>query len=129
MPPEVLFRGLRVRMSIVTGTADAVRLHSVTQRNEYLGEVLQRVQALTEAPRGGQVGCLCLWFGSKGRAEGLAGRAALCLWFWGPGNGKGAGSCHATGPWNTWKRMLVPASTLMFLALTAAEAVTAACVS
>jgi hypothetical protein len=52
---DVLFRGLRVRMSIATGGIDAVRLHSVTQRAEYVGEVLRKVQAVGETPQGGQV--------------------------------------------------------------------------
>lgn len=52
---DVLFRGLRVRMSVATGGIDAVRLHSVTQRAEYVGEVLRKVQAVGETPQGGQV--------------------------------------------------------------------------
>jgi hypothetical protein len=57
---DVLFRGLRVRMSIATGGIDAVRLHSVTQRAEYVGEVLRKVQAVGETPQGGQVRVVCL---------------------------------------------------------------------
>lgn len=53
---DVLFRGLRVRMSVATGGIDAVRMHSVTQRAEYVGEVLRKVQAVGETPQGGQVG-------------------------------------------------------------------------
>lgn len=52
---DVLFRGLRVRMSVATGSVDMVRLHSVTQRAEYVGEVLRKVQAVGETPQGGQV--------------------------------------------------------------------------
>jgi plasmid stabilization system protein ParE len=51
----VLFRGLRARMSIATGGVDSIRLHSVTQRAEYVGEVLRKVQAVGETPHGGQV--------------------------------------------------------------------------
>jgi hypothetical protein len=59
---NVLFRGLRVRMSVATGGVDFVRLHSVTQRAEYVGEVLRKVQAVGETPQGGQVGTICSWF-------------------------------------------------------------------
>lgn len=52
---SILFRGLRVRMSIATGGVESVRLHSVTQRAEYVGEVLRKVQAVGETPQGGQV--------------------------------------------------------------------------
>jgi uncharacterized membrane protein YgcG len=52
---DVLFRGLRVRMSVATGSVEAVRLHSVTHRAEYVGEVLRMVQAVGETPQGGQV--------------------------------------------------------------------------
>eukprot|EP00775_Hariotina_reticulata_P002698 gene2698-2998_t len=52
---NVLFRGLRVRMSAATGGVDFVRLHSVTQRAEYVGDVLRKVQAVGETPQGGQV--------------------------------------------------------------------------
>jgi hypothetical protein len=55
----VLFRGLRVRMSIATGGVDSIRMHSVTQRAEYVGEVLRKVQAVGETPHGGQVGRCC----------------------------------------------------------------------
>jgi hypothetical protein len=53
---QVLFRGFRVRMSVATGYVDSVRLHSVTKRAEYAGDVLKKVQAVAEAPHGGQVG-------------------------------------------------------------------------
>jgi hypothetical protein len=52
---QVLFRGMRVRMSVATGYVDSVRVHSVTKRREYTGDVLNKVQALGEAPHGGQV--------------------------------------------------------------------------
>ncbi len=55
VPPDSLFRGLRVRMSLATGSADAIRFHTITQRAEYVGDVLKRVQAVSEAPHGGQV--------------------------------------------------------------------------
>lgn len=42
-------------MSVATGGVDSVRLHSVTQRAEYVGEVLRKVQAVGETPQGGQV--------------------------------------------------------------------------
>ena len=53
---QVLFRGMRVRMSVATGYVDTVRVHSVTKRREYQGDVLKKVQAVGEAPHGGQVG-------------------------------------------------------------------------
>jgi hypothetical protein len=53
---SLLFRGLRVRMSVATGLVDTVRMHSITQRAEYTGDVLKKVQAVAEAPHGGQVG-------------------------------------------------------------------------
>jgi hypothetical protein len=56
VPLGALFRGLRVRMSLATGRAEDVRLHTVTQRHEYGGSVLRRVQAVAETPHGGQVG-------------------------------------------------------------------------
>ena len=43
-------------MSMATGPAGDVRLHTVTQRREYSGMVLRRVQAVAETPHGGQVG-------------------------------------------------------------------------
>jgi hypothetical protein len=52
---QVLFRGMRVRMSVATGYVDTVRVHSVTKRREYQGDVLKKVQAVGEAPHGGQV--------------------------------------------------------------------------
>ncbi|KIY91819.1 hypothetical protein MNEG_16144 [Monoraphidium neglectum] len=55
VPLGALFRGLRVRMSLATGRAEDVRLHTVTQRHEYGGSVLRRVQAVAETPHGGQV--------------------------------------------------------------------------
>lgn len=36
---DVAYRGLSVRMMIVTGKADKVTFHSVTRRREYEGEV------------------------------------------------------------------------------------------
>ena len=53
---QVLFRGMRVRMSVATGYVDNVRVHSMTKRREYTGDVLKKVQAVGEAPHGGQVG-------------------------------------------------------------------------
>jgi hypothetical protein len=64
-PNQALFRGLRVRMSLATGRADEVRLHTVTQRHEYSGSVLRRVQAVGETPHGGQVGGRGGWWGRK----------------------------------------------------------------
>eukprot|EP00775_Hariotina_reticulata_P012686 gene12686-12816_t len=50
-----LFRGLRVRMSVATGIAEKITLHKVTSRVEYPGSVTRRVQAMADAPEGGQV--------------------------------------------------------------------------
>jgi hypothetical protein len=69
---QVLFRGLRVRMSVATGAVDAVRLHSVTQRAEYSGDVLKKVQAVSEAPHGGQV--------RGGRGGGRGGAWCVLVW-------------------------------------------------
>ena len=52
---QVLFRGMRVRMSVATGYVESVRVHTVTKRAEYTGDVLKKVQAVGEAPHGGQV--------------------------------------------------------------------------
>ncbi len=54
-PASVLFRGLRVRMAMATGAVDGLKRHKVTDRIEYGGQVLRRVQALVELPEGGQV--------------------------------------------------------------------------
>jgi hypothetical protein len=62
LPPAAqLFRGLRVRMSVATGIAEKITLHKVTSRVEYPGCVTRRVQAMADAPEGGQVSCmLCI---------------------------------------------------------------------
>lgn len=54
-PADDMFRGLRVRMAVATGVAETVKLHKVTGRVEYWGQVMDRVQAMAEAPEGGQV--------------------------------------------------------------------------
>lgn len=54
-PAEDVFRGLRVRMAVATGVADNVKLHRVTGRVEYWGQIMEKVQAMAEAPEGGQV--------------------------------------------------------------------------
>ncbi|KXZ51008.1 hypothetical protein GPECTOR_14g25 [Gonium pectorale] len=51
----VLYRGLRVRMGVATGSAEPLRSHAVTQRMEYYGEVRRRLQAVADLPHGGQV--------------------------------------------------------------------------
>ena len=53
---QVLFRGMRVRMSIATGYVESVVQHTITKRAVYTGDVLKKVQAVAEAPHGGQVG-------------------------------------------------------------------------
>ncbi|WIA33706.1 hypothetical protein OEZ86_006824 [Tetradesmus obliquus] len=50
---EVL--GLRVRMAVASGIADGVKLPKVTRRVEYNGTTMRRVQAVGDAPEGGQV--------------------------------------------------------------------------
>lgn len=55
--PQQLFRGLRVRMAVASGIADGVKLHKVTRRVEYNGTTMRRVQAVADAPKGGQVSC------------------------------------------------------------------------
>lgn len=55
-PMQQLFCGLRVRMAVASGIADGVKLHRVTRRVEYNGTTMRRVQALADAPDGGQVG-------------------------------------------------------------------------
>ena len=71
---QVLFRGMRVRMSVATGYVDSVRVHSVTKRREYTGDVLNKVQALGEAPQGGQVSRLVC---QSTRPTALRGRKCL----------------------------------------------------
>jgi hypothetical protein len=55
---QVLFRGMRVRMSVATGYVENVVQHAITKRAVYTGDVLKKVQAVAEAPHGGQVGGL-----------------------------------------------------------------------
>ena len=51
----VLFRGLRVRMGIATGMPESMRTHQLTLRAEYFGDVVRRVQAVSDIGSGGQV--------------------------------------------------------------------------
>jgi hypothetical protein len=79
---QVLFRGMRVRMSVATGFVDNVRVHSMTKRREYTGDVLKKVQAVGEAPHGGQVGGKGSIWGAGG-CETIWGDAAClvcCSW-------------------------------------------------
>lgn len=48
----VLFRGLRVRMGVATGIPDHVERHPVTQRREYHGAVVSRVQNVSDLSHG-----------------------------------------------------------------------------
>jgi hypothetical protein len=52
---------LRVRMAAASGIADGVHLHKVTRRVEYNGTVMRRVQAVADAPEGGQVSSSTCW--------------------------------------------------------------------
>lgn len=52
---SVLFCGPRVRMAIVSGVVDVRTVHKVTGRVEFGGAVMSKLQALAEAPDGGQV--------------------------------------------------------------------------
>lgn len=54
----VLFRGVRVRMGIATGVVEVRRVHKMTQRVEYAGQIMRKVQAIADTPDGGQVGRL-----------------------------------------------------------------------
>jgi hypothetical protein len=58
---QQLFRGLRVRMSVATGVAERITLHKVTSRVEYPGSVTCKVQAMADAPEGGQVHVQCIY--------------------------------------------------------------------
>ncbi|DBA68431.1 TPA: hypothetical protein ACH3X2_013731 [Trebouxia sp. C0005] len=51
----VIFRGLRVRMAVHTGTPDALQVHHVTRQVEYRGDVVSLTDALVGFPAGGQV--------------------------------------------------------------------------
>ncbi|KAL3161919.1 hypothetical protein ABBQ38_009004 [Trebouxia sp. C0009 RCD-2024] len=52
---QVLFNGLRVRMAINTGVPARVRTHDVTKQVEYIGDVQNLVEKLSDLPAGGQV--------------------------------------------------------------------------
>lgn len=52
---QLLFKGLRVRMAIATGTVDRIKIHSVTKRAEYFGGAAHEVVELSHYPDGGQI--------------------------------------------------------------------------
>lgn len=56
-PGDVMFRGLCVRMAIAYARITKARTHHLTMRVEYEGPALQEVQAINEAPHGGQIIC------------------------------------------------------------------------
>eukprot|EP00193_Tetraselmis_chui_P015583 CAMPEP_0177779206 /NCGR_PEP_ID=MMETSP0491_2-20121128/16441_1 /TAXON_ID=63592 /ORGANISM="Tetraselmis chuii, Strain PLY429" /LENGTH=1290 /DNA_ID=CAMNT_0019298685 /DNA_START=350 /DNA_END=4222 /DNA_ORIENTATION=+ len=50
-----VFRGLRVRIGIHTGTADVVGTHENTKRVTYGGQVMATAKAISDVPAGGQI--------------------------------------------------------------------------
>eukprot|EP00891_Asterochloris_glomerata_P007201 jgi/Astpho2/7201/Aster-01519 len=51
----IIFRGLRVRMAIHTGTASDLRVHSITKQVEYKGAVVELTETISHLPAGSQL--------------------------------------------------------------------------
>ena len=52
---QLLFRGLRVRMSCVTGVASECKQNDITRTREYVGQLPDLAKALSSCPHGGQI--------------------------------------------------------------------------